>query len=178
MGVSIRGYRKAKRVDMGIFDADGEPIDRKTGTSIKYDAQVFANPDFPGRDEGVVSECFYISDEACEVGLMGYGRYSVMRNVLAKVAGYPEMACEIDGFKHMSNCVACWSGESGPFSELINFSDCDGVIGPVVSKKLAGDFADFQEKADAFGSDEFSKFYAGMRQAFEFAAQDGFVTFG
>ena len=57
-------------------------------------------------------------------------------NELATLAGY-------------AGADDAWERTDGPFWELINFSDCEGVIGPKTSAKLAGDFAAFQEKADA-----------------------------
>jgi hypothetical protein len=40
--------------------------------------------------------------------------------------------------------------KSLPFYELIEFSDCNGTIGPAVCAKLAKDFADHEEQARAF----------------------------
>ena len=42
--------------------------------------------------------------------------------------------------------------EGLPFVELINFSDCEGVIGPEVAAKLAKDFADYEFSASAFAA--------------------------
>jgi hypothetical protein len=77
-----------------------------------------------------------------------------------------------------------WRNEAkysgAPFYELINFSDCEGIIGPVVAKKLAADFASHQWKADHFGQDEngwYARKYADWRKAFELAADDGFILF-
>jgi hypothetical protein len=81
-----------------------------------------------------------------------------------------------------------------PFVELINFSDCEGVIGPKTSAKLARDFADFAEQAEQYveqngrgdktgkvgpeqGIDWFLESYREWREAFDLAADDGFVTF-
>ena len=62
-----------------------------------------------------------------------------------------------------------------PFYELINFSDCEGFIGPKTSAKLAKDFAAWQEKAGERGW--FSEKYAQWRAAFELAANGGVVQF-
>jgi hypothetical protein len=73
--------------------------------------------------------------------------------------------------------VACWNGAQGPFSELIHFSDCEGVIGTAVSKKLAADFAAFDEKAKAAGNERYYAKYQEWRKAFEMAANGGAVDF-
>lgn len=89
----------------------------------------------------------------------------------------------------------CYAGKS--FVELINFSDCEGIIGSTAAKKLAGDFANWQHGADKIKDvliahkDDldlrtrdlednvawFRKQYTNWRLAMEFAAQDGFVAF-
>jgi hypothetical protein len=63
-----------------------------------------------------------------------------------------------------------------PFYELINFSDCEGIIGPVVARKLAADFAAHQTKTDAY-YDWWRRKYADWRKAFELAADGGLVEF-
>jgi len=106
-----------------------------------------------------------------------YGGYNRWREQLAELAGYPAGDYEQYGRTYQSHCVPCWNGEAGPFSELINFSDCEGVIGASVSAKLAKDFADFQPKADAHEDDRFRMKYAEWRQAFEMASDSGAVDF-
>jgi len=64
-----------------------------------------------------------------------------------------------------------------PFYYIVNFSDCEGYIAGVAAKKLAQDFADFQERADQHPSEWFREKYADWRKAFEFAAENGFVSF-
>ena len=69
------------------------------------------------------------------------------------------------------------------FGELINFSDCEGFIGPKTSAKLAKDFADWAERAEAFAATlgEESGYwlarYREWRRAFEAAARGGVVKF-
>ena len=67
--------------------------------------------------------------------------------------------------------------EGAPFVELINFSDCEGVIGPVVSTKLAADFklrwTDFSAEADEWNASK----YNDWMSAFELASDNGFVDF-
>ena len=65
------------------------------------------------------------------------------------------------------------------FYELIHFSDCEGVIGPKTSAKLAKDFADYQSDIDALPDDDgwYKKAYREWRHAFETAAETGFVEF-
>lgn len=73
-----------------------------------------------------------------------------------------------------------WQGK--PFFELINFSDCEGAIGPVTSKKLAQDFTAEREKVKAGlngmpDADWFWSRYDLWEKAFTLASESGFVIF-
>ena len=71
------------------------------------------------------------------------------------------------------------------FSELINFSDCEGVIGNVVSKKLYKDFVSNAEsfikwvhqKFDAYDSELLLQKYRKFETAFKTAKDGGAVEF-
>lgn len=106
-----------------------------------------------------------------------YGGYNGWRESLAKMAGYPSGKYEQYGKDWDSHCVACWEGQLGPFSELINFSDCEGAIGAKVAAKLAQDFAEHQQKVDAHPDDRFRRLYGEWRKAFEMAKDNGAVHF-
>lgn len=166
----------------GALDKHGDPEDEST-------IHLYENPDFPGRAEGVPDGHYkYESREHFRAG--GYGWYNAWRNDLAKMAGYPEASGEIPGVfggtrTHTGHDVGAWHSGGGPFFELIHFSDCEGTIGPAVSKKLADDFAKYQEAADSFiGTHDdgkpggyFAKTYAEFRKAFEVASNNGAVDF-
>ena len=121
----------------------------------------------------------YTFDQSGGFAAGSYGTYNGWRELLAKLAGW-------------TGAKQAWKAQGGPFWELINFTDCDGTIGPVVSAKLAQDFAELQDLVDgagttSFGGDEneiepsdvewFRRVYADFRKAFETAAQGGAVVF-
>ncbi len=178
MGLDISYYKGIRKIDC-LFNESGEAVDPRTREEIDYDTYFKAclNSHFPGRADDIEDRACYAFADADGFRAGGYGGFNVWRNELAKLAGYPEGEYEQYGRMWPSYCVACWNGEAGPFSELINFSDCEGVIGTAVSKKLAADFAKFQAKADAHPDDWFREKYADWRRAFEAAAEDGCVTF-
>ena len=97
-----------------------------------------------------------------------YGGYNTWRAWLAQLVGN---TAEKIWEKH----------EPGPFVELINFSDCEGTIGPKTSAKLAKDFAEWHDRAVLFGKkigeDWFIDKYNQWAIAFNLAANDGVVTF-
>jgi hypothetical protein len=175
MGLDISAYRGLKKLDV-VFDGDGEPIDPTTYEPIAGDwIKVFINPHFPGRANPLENDAVYSYEEAYGGPSMGYGWYNRWRNELAKLAGYEKADGDED--ETTSHCIACWNGKEGPFAELINFSDCEGIIGSIVSSKLAKNFASFQEKADQHPDLSFRKCYGEFRRAFEFAADNGAVDF-
>jgi len=125
---------------------------------------------------------------------MSYGRYSYFRNELAKIGGWPEYKIdkpeysdpdyENKSFYHRHPNVAAiynFDGDevNGPFVEVICFSDCEGFICADVCKKLHQDFLDHQDKAEELldGTPGFIAMYNGLRDAFEFGSQNGFVKY-
>lgn len=81
------------------------------------------------------------------------------------------------------NDIDAWEGK--PFIELINFSDCEGVIGPETSAKLAKDFEDYQDLINSAyvvevyrkNNDWWLLKYDDWCEAFKCAAKNGFVQF-
>lgn len=175
MGLGVTSYKGLKKLDV-LFDGDEEPVDPVSREPIDTYVRFYINGDFPGREEGIEHKGVYAFEDCeSEIG-MGYGPYNHWREQLAKLAGYAPMPHSRYGQTEMLCAEACWRGATGPFSELINFTDCDGVIGPVVSAKLAKDFSDFAPAAEQVGG-EFAQYYGLFKSAFEMAAQNGAVRF-
>ncbi len=177
MGLDVTAYKGLKKIECH-FDADGEPIDPASGEYIEDQFQPYINPDFPGRADGVEHKAVYSYADSLDGWSGGYTRYNWWREELAKLAGYPAIAADRSGFGDLTlrHDQSAFEATEGPFWELICFSDCEGVIGSVISKKLAADFADHEEKAAAIG-DYFYEKYIQWKAVFEFAAQDGAVDF-
>ncbi|MBU9468625.1 hypothetical protein LGM75_24725 [Burkholderia multivorans] len=177
MGLDATAYRQIKKIDC-VFDEGGEPIDPNTREPIECDyLRAYINPDFPGRADDLEDRAIYSYEDADEAFSGGYGRYSMWREMLAKLAGYQPIFVDRfgTGRTELRHDEAAWRATSGPFWELICFSDCEGVIGAAVSAKLAQDFAQFDEQAKA--DESFYAIYSKWRAAFEMAAQNGCVQF-
>jgi len=73
---------------------------------------------------------------------------------------------------------------AAPFVQLVNFSDCEGVIGATVSKKLYADFVVNEERfltATSMPGDlnEWRRnCYSNWKRAFELAKDDGCIAIG
>ena len=172
MGLCITTYRK-------LTPANGNEAFDETG-ELKYEdgwTQLYKSPDFPGRADDIQDRHAYKAEDSEGFHTGAYSSYNRWRDQLAELAGYQLTKYMQYGQEQQSHAAACWKGAEGPFSELINFSDCEGVIGAAVSAKLAKDFADFQAKADAHQDERFRNKYAEWRKAFEMAADGGAVRF-
>lgn len=172
MGLDISYYEKVEPVE------EGEGLDEDGDIKEGY-FQVWANKNFPGREKDLEDKRIYIYEDMNRFRAGSYGGYNQWREQLAELAGYPAVPVDRYGtgdIQHRHDKGA-WNAESGPFWELINFSDCDGVIGPVVSKKLAKDFAEYQNKADKHADERFKILYSKWRTAFESASNNGLVDF-
>jgi hypothetical protein len=70
------------------------------------------------------------------------------------------------------------SYEGQPFYELIDFSDCEGVLGTGVCAKLHKDFVDGREKfVEEVQSDWSVESYDRFTKALELAKEDGVIIF-
>ena len=154
------------------FDEEGE---------LKWEEgwfQVYVNPDYPDRAKNISGGLAYKSKEKIGFRAGSYSGYSRWRNDLAKLAGYAENSYMKHGSECQSYDKTVWDDpKPGPFMELINFSDCEGVIDNEISSKLASDFAEFQSKANATDDEYFIQKYNDWRKAFELASDRGCVEF-
>ncbi|WP_158782806.1 hypothetical protein [Pantoea sp. BAV 3049] len=177
MGLDISAYSGIKKLDARM-NGDGEAIDTKTGVLLPQDGMWFTawvNPVFPGRAGDIESGAVY-SYENCTCFSIGYARHAGWREKLAEISGYP--LAEQVHYGRVEKCylAGALSGECGPFYELINFSDCEGVIGTGVSEKLAKDLAEFKGRAMGV-SEGFYDLYLKWKAAFEMASNNGCVRF-
>lgn len=183
MGLDITAYRQLKACEKPAGADEGD-----------YDYDRFfearPNPAFPGRDDGLVSKWFEFDqtrDGRFGFNAGSYSGYNDWREWLATLAGYPVALIHTEHRPpRQLHSAGAWEASSGPFWELINFADNEGTIGPVVSAKLAKDFAEWQERADAAcaamtqageAGAWFHQRYCDWRKAFEMAADGGAVDF-
>lgn len=179
MGLDISAYRKLTKLDV-LFNEDGEPVDPATREPVEDYYRVYANPDFPGRADGLEDRACYSYAEAEHVFSRSYSGYNRWRETLAKLAGYPLDYRETFGVREPSHAAAAWNGKvqaGAPFWELVNFADNDGTIGPVAAAKLLRDFAEFDGRAKEITEDYFYSGYCELRRGLEIAADGGALDF-
>lgn len=181
MGLDITAYRRLKKLDV-LFNANEEPVDPSTREPLDYHncTQLYVHDDFPGRNGSIEHKGVYAFEQSHSFRAGSYSGYNAWRERLAKLAGYPMRPYNRYGVTtEMRHDAAAWAGDCQgmPFVELVNFSDCEGTIGPEVSAKLAKDFADFDERAKEVQEEWFYDRYCEWRKAFEMAADGGAVRF-
>lgn len=157
MGLDIDAYRTVKFVHAIADDDDGD--------YAATERALYPNPDFPEQADGL-KRGVYAVEGGTGFRAGSYSGYNYWRSELAALVGKTADRIHRDDVR------------TGPFVELINFSDCEGVIGPTTSAKLAGDFAKWQAEADSHGDDYWRQKYAAWRESFGWAANGGAVVFG
>ena len=163
MGLDIIAYRKLKKNKRlsNLSNNKKEYIDIDCLIMSPYLEEV--EEAFPGRAEPLkYNGDVYICDECENINIGSYGTYGWFRQALET-----------------------FSKDSDYFNELIDFSDCEGVIGSVVSEKL---YKDFSSNAESFGqwvcqnystleSGLLLRMYYKFKSAFEIAKDGGAVEF-
>lgn len=159
MGLDVTAYRGLTRIGF----AGGPDEKPPPGTALRTLAVVWdwAEANFPGRAEGLERGAAYAAEEIRWAVSYSYGTHSAFRNCLARLVGRADTHAP----------------PPGPFAEFLCFADNEGYIGPVVSAKLARDFAEHQHLVDASEDDFVREVYLKWRRAFEMAADRGAVSF-
>ena len=163
MGLEIIAYRGLTPAPDAPVDSDGYPEDWEAHLRIRAESLQEAEKYWPGRTAGLAPGIY---SHAGSYGFRAgsYSGYNEWRDRLAYLAGY-------------YSAESVWKDKpTGPFVELIDFSDCEGYIGPTVAAKLSQDFAAFADKIRDL-PDWFRELYGHWRHAFDLAADGGCVVF-
>ncbi|WP_195536871.1 hypothetical protein [Bacillus paralicheniformis] len=162
MGLDITVYKNLKVVENPQFDGNGE-LENWNTEWTPGDSMRWSEEHFPGRGQGIDPDKVYTWEDTFQFRAGSYSGYNRWRAQLEKFKG------------------------NEAFQELINFADNEGVIGPIVSKKLAEDFQKHEDEAKAFAirlgdvfddtSSYWFELYKTWKEAFEMASENGAVEF-
>jgi hypothetical protein len=187
MGLDVSYYSKLKKCQRKEDDENDDEYD-DYAVNTKY------NGDFQyqlGSLKGVYN--LTESSVSGHISCGAYSSYNSWRNELAIMSGYgsaqnvwsdtdfnpclPYINLRYRKLKKINKENAIGEQISiKPFYELINFSDCEGVIGPEISKKLYKDFVDFEQMAKNC-DDYFYRKYNEWKEAFRIASEGGAICF-
>jgi hypothetical protein len=172
MGLDCTAFSKVEFVEMATFDEDGDIMVRwdefDADGNRWWDTYVVArhHPEFPGRADPIIDKGVYAYEDSVGWKAGSYGSYSRFRSELAGLVGYtPE---------------DIWNGRVGmdrPFSLLVNFSDCEGIIGTTAAIKLLAEFREHEAHARPRLQPYDMQSYEEWIAAFALAADNGFVDF-
>ena len=169
-GLDITAFEKLTLVLSPRLGEDGEPLENN---QVKL-----APVELPERFAGLEPGKVYQFRSFFEFRAGSYSGYNAWRNELAKLAGYEQTSVKSsDGKMELRYDATVWNGKKGPFWELIDFSDAEGVIGPVVCKRVHKDFLQFQAIAAKHPDQAFRTSYEDWTKAFAMCANDGAIVF-
>lgn len=176
MGLDITAYKNLQSFPGQYNEETDEVVNLNTGETVNWNNyfKPCINHHYAERAKDVNESLFYTFEDSIGFRAGSYIGYNYWREQLAKLAGYLASESECDSSHPYS--TSAWKADSGAFWELISFSDCEGVIGTEVSKKLYQDFMDFEEHAKQV-DDRFYELYVEWKTAFEYACVNGAVSF-
>jgi hypothetical protein len=169
-GLEVSAYEGLTKVENPKLDRDGEPVNSKS------EVRLFS-AGFPQRFLGLEQNAVYEYRRKREFLVGSHTWYGWWRNELAKLAGYRPTPVVSGGKTEERYDETVWKLSSGPFYELIDFSDAEGALGPVVCAKLHKDFVEFKTKAMRHPDKEFRDMYTQFERAFRLASKNGAVVF-
>jgi hypothetical protein len=162
MGLALVVYTNVKKADAYYCNEDEEVKSSATGQYMKenhfYARDVPAQ--WPGRSGIIEQGLVYTFDEKITILQETYSNYTQWRHFVR------------------SAVIVC-AEDKNAFSELINFSDCEGVLGTEVCTKLATDFKRHERlmmtqlKHDIW----FTEIYNRLNEGFAKVGNNGIIAF-
>lgn len=169
-GLDVTAYERLTIVSSPIFDSDGEP---RGPNQVKLAPVAFAE-----RFAGLIAGKVYRYESAFAYRAGSYSGYNYWRNELAKLAGNEgTLYKSFNGKTEVRYDATVWNTKRGAFWELIDFSDAEGVIGPIVCKRVYKDFLQYQVAASKHPDEYFRASYQDWMKAFSMCANDGAIVF-
>lgn len=167
MGLDITAYSHLAPAPDAAME-DGQPIEWLKYFAVSQQEIDWTEKNWPGRTCGIQPGVYSFA-ESYRFPAGPYSRHSAFRRALAKFASLPPV-----------EEIWAQSEPRGPFVELINFADNEGIIGAEIAAKLANDFRNhFGRTLTYQGPDRewFVTLYRNWMRAFELAADSGAVDF-
>lgn len=169
-GLDITAYENLAAVSAPKIDKHGEPLGKNL--------VMLAPAEFPERFAGLTPGKVYRYQSSFEFRAGSYSGYGYWRNELAKLAGYGRTLYKsFDGKAVLRYDATVWDVKKGPFWELIDFSDAEGVIGWIVCKRVYKDFLQYEAAAAKHPDEYFRSSYKDWMTAFSMCSRGGAIVF-
>jgi hypothetical protein len=183
MGLDISGYATMTKYVLERTDDLDADYEKRENEAYQYRQNY---PEFARTEEGLEDEQWYdtATPKRIDIGHWTYSGWNVFRESLSEFQGIEdirEVWAELKAGKRSPDSVI--------LHDIINFTDCDGAVGPKSVKRLAREFAyhkaaylDWLETDDAVSdrhtAEWFRNSYLALTEGFaEVAEGGGFVVF-
>lgn len=165
MGLAINAYRQLRLVDAKYDEETGDFIS-PTGEILRGVIGLYPNSDFPNHTHLTeTSRIHKDNGEPNSIRVGSYSYYYYWRVAIATLFGNNV------GDRSWLNI------ENAPFNELLNFSDCEGVITGGYLNKIQQDFNVYFELAEEKLPTHYFETYCEIKEMFDFAAPNGVIIF-
>lgn len=154
MGLDIVAYKKLKKIELN--NISDEELENRFDLFHPGGSMMGSEEYWPESGYPLEADAYYSFDDEFSFRAGSYSYYNKWRDDLELFKG---------------DCA---------FQELINFSDCEGVIGALVAEKLYYDFKDNYEEAVKYSenlSESWLEKYKDWMHALEFAKDNGAILF-
>jgi hypothetical protein len=171
MGLDITAYEKVtliRSMTVQEYNEDENSQEEADGDGKTLLYQDGKRPQSDGLADGI----YATSGKSRSLSAGSYSGYNAWRDMLARTM-LGKTARDVWNLSDEQRVAL-------PFTELINFSDCEGFIGPTTSAKLARDFAEHRARLPRKTDDDaqwFVQKYNEWAEAFALAAAGGVVKF-
>jgi hypothetical protein len=162
MGLDVSAFRPVQLLQEDTDVISSSDMVACAGGTVK----LLVEPVFSLRAPEIVHGGVYRYEMHLHHYMGAYSSYNRWREQLCALVGY--------------TTPAAWAARlnpSTPFLELVNFSDCQGVLGAACCRRLAAAFAAYQGAAVRHSDAEFRARYNAFRQMTEFASLEGVICF-
>ena len=170
MGLDITAIKKATKVtDSEVVKAINDDEDGPRNAAYERGLRIpYKNPAdvFASRFDDL-EEVPYEVEEAFGFRAGSYSGYGAWRRELAELVGVLDLEyfwARLDQMVELNEPEPV----DMPFWQLLHFSDCEGTIGPDTCKKLAKNFAEWEERAKEYAKKKHEAEYSRMRNPPEF----------
>lgn len=181
MGLDISFYQAARMLPADAIINGGIDEGKYSDGWVAY-----VNPDFPAQADGLPERFAFAPEGEGRHARIGYWGYGHWQECVARSVGYPkaEPMADEDAMaaayrERMPHVTSAWRGHVGPLHALLNFSDCEGVIGPQTCATIAAELAEYRDRALAEMADNprAAAFYDAVAEGFAIVGPTGFARF-
>jgi hypothetical protein len=171
MGLDIRAFNGLNKCDIQSEDA------YLKHTNCTY---LTSKGDMFFEQSGGLNGYYYHNNEYMMFRAGSYSAYNNWRELLSYMIGFPNALSIWEIVKRdisIGNILSEPTSFNIPFIELIYFSDCEGVIGEKICKKLYEDFISYKNEANKIKNSDWISLYDDFLKAFKIGSNNGCVQF-